>query len=240
MKQKIPNQTGVQYADFPKKTGKSEKKGGLLGRILRRFLLVLVTLVILLAGDLLLVINMIFNGPSPTARDQLTMTLIEASATKWVPTLFIGEEQVAQIQSSLNLKLPDEVSDTTAVIINRGQSIGGNDEWANYPDGIRIEKVSGDIRDVQAACGAAVDGIVGPETLGKTVTLSETKNSSHPAVLPVQRRLLALGYSQIGEADGVAGQKFTEAVKAYQVANGCPVDGEITAKAQTWQSLLGL
>lgn len=96
------------------------------------------------------------------------------------------------------------------------------------------------IRDVQAACGAAVDGIVGPETLGKTVTMSETKNSSHPAVLPVQRRLLALGYSQIGEADGVAGQKFTEAVKAYQVANGCPVDGEITAKAQTWQSLLGL
>lgn len=96
------------------------------------------------------------------------------------------------------------------------------------------------IRDVQAACGAAVDGIVGPETLGKTVTLSASKNISHPAVLPVQRRLLALGYSQIGEADGVAGQKFTEAVKAYQVANGCPVDGEITAKAQTWQSLLGL
>ena len=96
------------------------------------------------------------------------------------------------------------------------------------------------IRDIQTACGAAVDGIVGPETLGKTVTLSASKNISHPAVLPVQRRLLALGYSQIGEADGVAGQKFTEAVKAYQVANGCPVDGEITAQAQTWQSLLGL
>lgn len=144
MKQEIPNQTGVQYADFPKKTGKTKKKDGLLGRILRRFFLVLFALLILLAGDLLLVMNMIFNGPSPTARDQLAMTLIEASATKWVPALFIGEEQVTQIQSSLNLKLPDEVSDTTAVIINRGQSIGGNDEWANYPDGIRIEKVSGD------------------------------------------------------------------------------------------------
>lgn len=144
MKQKIPNQTGVQYADFPKKTGKSKKKGGLFGRILRRFFLVLFALVILLAGDLLLVMNMIFNGPSPTARDQLAMTLIEASATKWVPALFIGEEQVAQIQSSLNLKLPDEVSDTTAVIINRGQSINASDEWANYPDGIRIEKVAGD------------------------------------------------------------------------------------------------
>ena len=144
MKQKILNQTGVQYADFPKKTGKTKKKDGLLGRILRRFFLVLFALLILLAGDLLLVMNMIFNGPSPTARDQLAMTLIEASATKWVPALFIGEEQVAQIQSSLNLKLPDEVSDTTAVIINRGQSINASDEWANYPDGIRIEKVAGD------------------------------------------------------------------------------------------------
>lgn len=144
MKQKNPNQTGVRYADFPQNTGKTKKKGGLLGRILRRFFLVLCALVILLAGDLLLVMNMIFNGPSSTARDQLTMTLIEASATKWVPALFIGEEQVAQIRSSLNLKLPDEVSDTTAVIINRGQSINTNDEWANYPDGIRIEKVAGD------------------------------------------------------------------------------------------------
>ena len=144
MKQKIPNHTGVQYADFSKKTGKTKKKDGLLGRILRRFFLVLFALLILLAGDLLLVMNMIFNGPSPTARDQLAMTLIEASATKWVPALFIGEEQVAQIQSSLNLKLPDEVSDTTAVIINRRQSINASDEWENYPDGIRIEEVHGD------------------------------------------------------------------------------------------------
>ena len=81
MKQKIPNQAGVQYADFPKKTGKSKKKGGLFGRILRRFFLALVTLVVLLAGDLLLVMNMTFNGPSTTARDQLTMTLIEASGS---------------------------------------------------------------------------------------------------------------------------------------------------------------
>ena len=96
------------------------------------------------------------------------------------------------------------------------------------------------VRDVQAACGAAVDGVAGPETLGKTVTLSESKNISHAAVLPVQRRLLALGYTQAGSADGVAGPKFTEAVKAYQKAQGCPVDGEITAKAQTWKKLLGL
>lgn len=96
------------------------------------------------------------------------------------------------------------------------------------------------IRDVQAACGAAVDGIAGLETLGKTVTLSASKNHLHTAVRPVQKYLAAQGYSQIGEADGVAGPKFTAAVKAYQADHDCVADGEITAKAQTWQKLLGL
>ena len=48
-----------------------------------------------------------------------------------------------------------------------------------------------------------------------------------------------LGYN-CGEADGVAGDKFTVAVKKYQKANGCVADGEITAKEKTWQKLLGL
>ena len=46
------------------------------------------------------------------------------------------------------------------------------------------------VRDVQAACGAAVDGVAGPETLGKTVTLSASKNISHAAVLPAQWRFV--------------------------------------------------
>lgn len=122
-----------------------KKKGnGLLGRIIRRFLLVLFTVIILLFGDLLLVLNMVFNGPSPTARDQLTMTLIEASATKWVPALFIGEDTVAEIRVGVNAELEDYVTDTTAVVINRGGLTANSDEWADYPDGIRIEDVHGD------------------------------------------------------------------------------------------------
>lgn len=96
------------------------------------------------------------------------------------------------------------------------------------------------IREVQAACGAAVDGIAGSETLGKTVTLSESKNRTHPAVLPVQKYLHALGYTQVGEADGIAGVKFTAAVVAFQEDHRCWADGEITAKNKTWRTLLGL
>lgn len=96
------------------------------------------------------------------------------------------------------------------------------------------------VRDVQAACGAAVDGIAGPETLSKTVTLSAYKNRTHRAVEAVQKRLAALGYKQVGEADGIAGAKFTAAVKAFQQDNRCWVDGELTAKNKTWRLLLGM
>lgn len=96
------------------------------------------------------------------------------------------------------------------------------------------------IRDVQKACGASVDGIAGPETLSKTVTLSASKNRTHPAVEPVQKWLAVLGYSVVGEADGIAGPKFEAAVIAFQKGNKCWVDGEITAKNKTWRKLLGM
>lgn len=96
------------------------------------------------------------------------------------------------------------------------------------------------IKDVQKACGASVDGIAGPETLSKTVTLSATKNRTHPAVKAVQKRLYALGYTNVGPADGIAGPKFTAAVIDFQEDNGCWADGEITAKNKTWKKLLGM
>lgn len=108
----------------------------------------------------------------------------------------------------------------------------------------RISTFGGDytltefVREVQLACKATVDGIPGPETLSKTVTLSEKKNRTHPAVAAVQTRLIALGYLQVGTVDGKAGPKFTAAVKAYQADHGCVVDGEITAGKTTWRRLL--
>lgn len=96
------------------------------------------------------------------------------------------------------------------------------------------------VEEVQKACGASVDGIAGTETISKTVTLSQRKNSTHAVVKAVQKRLYALGYTQVGKADGIAGVKFTAAVTAFQKDNGCWVDGEITAKNKTWKKLLGM
>ena len=121
---------------------KKKKKGG-VGRFFRRFLLCFFTLLILLITALALVMNLIFNGPSESARAVLTMSLTEASATKWVPGLFMDDETVAAIRKKAADSLPDDVSNTDAIVIDRNNTAGGSDEWAQYPDGIRIEEIKG-------------------------------------------------------------------------------------------------
>lgn len=98
------------------------------------------------------------------------------------------------------------------------------------------------IKDIQSAVGVKVNGIAGAETLSKTVTVSEKKNSRHAVVKPIQRYLYALGYTSVGKADGVAGSDFTAAVNSYQkkVLKYSNPDGEITAQSKMWKSLLGI
>lgn len=93
------------------------------------------------------------------------------------------------------------------------------------------------IREVQAAVGATVDGYAGPVTLSKTKTLSTTTNRTHALVRPVQKRLLALGYS-VGSIDCIYGNQTKAAVKEFQKDNGCVQDGVITARNTTWKKLM--
>ena len=96
------------------------------------------------------------------------------------------------------------------------------------------------VREVQAATGSTVDGVAGVQTLGNTVTVSAERNSTHPVVKPIQKRLAALGYTQVGPADGIAGPLFRLAVMAFQRDHNCWVDGEITKGNKTWRKLLGM
>ena len=111
---------------------------------IRRALLVFFTVVIVLFVGLVLVCNLIFNGPSTTARDRLTMSMRESSGMKWCPALFIGKDTVAEIEKITASELPDQLSDNSQIKIDLDNVLSGTDEWENHPDGIRIEKVSGD------------------------------------------------------------------------------------------------
>lgn len=92
------------------------------------------------------------------------------------------------------------------------------------------------VSDVQKALG--LNDVSIAETLKKTVTVSKVKNDTHPVVKPIQKRLMALGYTVVGTADGIAGPKFHKALMAFQKDNGCWADGEATARNKTWQKLL--
>ncbi len=138
----VPSQRGG--ASKPSK--KKKKKGsGLFGRIVRRFFLVLFTVIALILVAACLAANLIFNGPSPAARDILTMTLLEPSGTKWIPGLFMDAQTLDSIRTRDDSNLKDEFSNTSEIVINKDAAISaGTDEWANSPDGIRFESHSGD------------------------------------------------------------------------------------------------
>ena len=138
----VPSQRGG--ASRPPK--KKKKKGsGLFGRIVRRFFLVLFTVIALILVAACLALNLIFNGPSPAARDVLTMSLLEPSGTKWIPGLFMDAETLDSIRTREDSNLTDEFSNTSEIVINKDAAIStGTDEWANSPDGIRFESHSGD------------------------------------------------------------------------------------------------
>ena len=138
----VPSQRGG--ASKPSK--KKKKKGsGLFGRIVRRFFLLLFTVIALILVAACLAANLIFNGPSPAARDILTMTLLEPSGTKWIPGLFMDAQTLDSIRTRDDSNLKDEFSNTSEIVINKDTAISaGTDEWANSPDGIRFESHSGD------------------------------------------------------------------------------------------------
>ena len=87
--------TNPGVTEHPKKRRSPLK---ILLAVVGHFFLAVFVLATLALVALVLVCNLIFNGPSTTARDVLTMSMLESSGMKWCPALFIGEETVQKIQ----------------------------------------------------------------------------------------------------------------------------------------------
>jgi len=169
----------------PKESG---RVGQFFLRALRRFLLVIFTAAILAVIGLYTLCDLAFNGPSTTARDVLTMSMLESSGMKWCPALFIGEETVLQIQENQAAALPEEMSDVSAVQIQTDTLLSGADStWEDCPDGIRIEEVYGDtytahvmlIRDPSRVYTAVSNQVFSLETPVKRI---DTKMKAEGAI----------------------------------------------------------
>ena len=92
-----------------------------------------------------MMLNKIFNGPSRSAKNALTMTLLEPSATKWIPPLFLGKKAVDRIRKA-GINKTANISDSLNTIDefnNNYKLISADIDWNLYPDGIKIEKYKG-------------------------------------------------------------------------------------------------
>ena len=126
----------------PKKKGKARR---IIGKIIRRFFLIIFAIIIMAVSILAIVMNQIFNGPSPAARDVLTMSLLEPSATKWIPGLFMDQATIDEILAGVDAELPEDVTNVSSVVIDKDMAASGDsEEWKDAPDGIRFEEVKGD------------------------------------------------------------------------------------------------
>ena len=65
--------------------------------MIRRVLLVLASVLFLIFLTLFGVLAIVFLGPSETARDRLTLSLLETSAAKFVPGIFLQAEHIDEI-----------------------------------------------------------------------------------------------------------------------------------------------
>ena len=176
------------------------------------------------------------NGDENDRVKQLQESLIELGydVGPWGADSIFGdktEEAVKKFQKDFSLTVDGIVGPATEAAIETALEAKREDSEYGLEDFIK---------EVQQIIGAAVDGIAGPETLSKTITVSAKINNNHAIVAPIQRRLAAMGYTEVGEVDGIAGPKFTEAVKRLQKEKGKFVDGEITKGHITWKLILGM
>ncbi len=71
-----------------------------LGKILARIAISVVSFVLFLVLSVFVLVGVVAYGPSTTVRDMLVLSAMQASATKWVPGLFLSDEEVEAVVNS--------------------------------------------------------------------------------------------------------------------------------------------
>lgn len=118
-----------------------------VGKVIRRILLCFVTLLLFIIVAVYALVFSVAHGPSETVRNALVLSAKQASATKWVPSLFLSNATVDAILADAQKVTVEQVdiSDYTAEQDDAADAADGQDvdEWENYPDGVKLEMVNG-------------------------------------------------------------------------------------------------
>ncbi len=113
-------------------TPQKKKKAATLWK---RILLSVATFLIFILCVAVAACQLLLNGPSPTLRNALVLSAKQASATKWIPGLFLSEDLIEQIEKdSLQVKY-----DTVSMEDISASGDNVQDEWAEAKDGIVLK-----------------------------------------------------------------------------------------------------
>lgn len=139
--------------------GKRRRRERIL-TVLGRTLLVIFTVIFVLIFALFAVLQTIATGPSETVRDLLVLSAMQASATKWVPGLFLDDEVVQDIiakSEDVNIDVipidsiikqdpsndPSDENGNSASDDNNDNGGDTVDEWADAVDGMIYKTYNG-------------------------------------------------------------------------------------------------
>lgn len=120
------------------------KEGLRPSTIVKRVVLVLFTILFVAAFGLVALVYTMVTGPSETVRDLLVLSATQASATKWVPGLFLGQELVDEIVARSGQVQEDVIPMGSHIAGTSGvEQSADADEWADAIDGMLYKTYSG-------------------------------------------------------------------------------------------------
>ena len=111
---------------------------------IKHFFLVLFTLIISVALLLVMLSHQIFVGPSVAGSDLLIQTLMESSAMKFYPYIFLRQETVEAALERNRVVANDEATDVSLITVKARNSMTDLDEKDDTPvQDIYIETITG-------------------------------------------------------------------------------------------------
>ncbi len=124
---------------------KKRKKKSMLWKTVRRTLLVLLVLLLLFVAAVFGLCYTVAHGPSPTVRNLLVSSAMQTSAAKWVPGLFLSDDEVKEILDAGSVVRMDEINidDYVTQPPSDDPDKEPADEWADAVDGMQFITLSG-------------------------------------------------------------------------------------------------
>lgn len=156
---RLPQRQGVERRDVEDEAQvkpKTKRTHSRAYTFAMRALLVFVTVIVVALVGVISLVRTIVTGPSETVRDMLVVSAMQASATKWLPKLFLDgklvdeiiakSQDVQQFTEPMTPYVPPVSTDTTP---SDTDGDGGGtqdapvvDEWANAVDGMIYKTMS--------------------------------------------------------------------------------------------------